>query len=286
MIVVADSGSTKTDWVFIQPDEKNIRVRTVGFNPYFQTSKDIITILEKEFSHISSKLQNVRQVYYYGAGCSSDSKKGVVKNSLETIFKNASIDVEHDMVAASRATLKNNQGIACIIGTGSNSCIWNGVDIVANIPSHGYILGDEGSGSHLGIDIVKLYLNGQMSSEMEAAFVKEFDVDQNTILENVYKGVNPNVYLASFAQFFAQHKNFPELEEIIEKNIIDFFENRIIKYPNYKNYKLGFVGSIAFHFSDIMEKIAGFYGLEISTITKCPIENLVDYHSSEHLIKI
>jgi glucosamine kinase len=280
MIVVADSGSTKTDWVFIDTEGgKTFTIKTVGFNPYFQSTDFIYQTIVKEFGANIEILPAVKEVFYYGAGCSSPEKNEIVALALKRLFGNATVEVQHDMIAASRATLKNEPGIACIIGTGSNSCVWDGYEIMDNIPSHGYIFGDEGSGAYLGIELLKLFLNNQMSDALRAEFVKEYNMDEDAILTKVYRGTGPNVFLATFAKFYRNHLHFPELKEVIENAFKKFFETRIVKYPNYKNYKLGFVGSIAFHFNDILKSVADSYGMQIETVTKCPIDNLVIYHS-------
>jgi glucosamine kinase len=285
MIVVADSGSTKTDWVFIDSENnKTFTIKTVGFNPYFQTSEIIYQTIKNAFGSQIEFTPVVKDVFYYGAGCSSADKNQIVEVALQKIFPNATIEVQHDMIAASRATLRNNPGIACIIGTGSNSCVWDGYEITHNIPSHGYIFGDEGSGAYLGIELLKLFLNNQMSDALRSAFIAEYNIDEDTILTSVYKSSGPNVFLASFAKFYTNHTHFPELRDLIEKAFIKFFETRIVKYPDYLNYKLGFVGSIAFYFYDILHTVAQSYNLEIETVTKCPIDNLVIYHSYNKIL--
>ena len=282
MIIVADSGSTKTDWVLIDDNGEKIQsIRTVGFNPYFQTSDFIHQTLKKAFESFKDLLGLVSEVNYYGAGCSSPDKNEIVEYALSKLFINADITVGHDMVAASRATLNDTPGIACIIGTGSNTCVWNGFEITDNIPSHGYIFGDEGSGSYLGIELLKVYLSGEMSKELKASFDSEFDISEDDILNRVYKGVNPNVYLASFASFYSKHPEDKTLTQIIEKGFDLFFQTRVIKYDNHQSLKLGFVGSIAYHFSTILHSVAKKYNMEIQNIAKCPIDNLVMYHSTK-----
>jgi glucosamine kinase len=285
MIVVADSGSTKTDWVFTDSENNStFKLKTVGFNPYFQTSEVICQTLEKAFGDHLNISPLVKEVFYYGAGCSSADKNEVVAAALRKLFPNATIEVQHDMIAASRATLKNKPGIACIIGTGSNSCVWDGYEIIHNIPSHGYVFGDEGSGAYLGIELLKLFLNNQMSEQLRSDFIAEYNMDEETILSKVYKGAGPNVFLASFAKFYSNHLHFPELRELIENSFKKFFETRIVLYPNYTDYKLGFVGSIAFYYHDILQRVAQSYNMEIETVTKCPIDNLVIYHSCSNIL--
>lgn len=288
MIVVADSGSTKTDWriVDLENDETVGSIKTIGFNPYFHDTNFIYDVLEKElYSNLKSNIINaVEEVFYYGAGCSSPDKNEIVERALKKIFPNANIHVEHDLLGASRATLGDEEGIACILGTGANSCVWTGSEVLHNIPSHGYIYGDEGSGSYLGKELLKMYLNDEMAPNVKAKFEEEFDIDENEILERTYKKSNPNVFLASFARFYS---NFPESKKLI--NILrfgfnDFFQRRVIKYPDYFMYKLGFVGSIAYHFQEDLKVIAKMHGLQIVSISKCPIDSLVEYHLKKSLV--
>lgn len=284
--IIADSGSTKTDWVLLDENSNVIeRVKTIGFNPYFQSSEFIFNEIEIGFRHLESVLDDITEVYYYGAGCSSKEKKRIISSALKSLFNNGIITVNHDLVAAARATLGSQDGIACIIGTGSNSCLWKNQEVVENIPSHGYIFGDEGSGSYLGIELVKLYLEDKLSPDLKVRFEKTFKLSKDQILNSTYKEKNPNVFLANFATFYTPYIDDPQLNEILIKGFEQFFEKRIIPYKDYKKYKLGFVGSIAYHFDEIIKKIADKYGLEIVHITKCPIDNLVEYHTLNKVFK-
>lgn len=277
--IVADSGSTKTDWVIVDEDGLEIsRVRTIGFNPYFQTSDFIYNTLKNSFSDIQSHLDSINEVFFYGAGCSSSEKNLIVENGLKQIFINAEINVNHDMVAASRASLGDLPGIACIIGTGANSCVWNGYEILENIPSHGFIFGDEGSGSYLGIRLLKLYLSNKMENSLKESFEVEFKTSVDEILNKTYKGQSPNVYLASFATFYSLHTNNSTLMNIVEQGFEDFIKVRVLPYKQHTSLKLGFVGSIAYHFRNVLEKVAHKHSLQIESIAKCPIDNLVRYH--------
>lgn len=289
MIIIADSGSTKTDWRFID-EEKGITVynlKTVGFNPYFQDSDFIYNTLLEVFKDVIQNVQNqVNTIYYYGAGCSSDDKKIVVSEALVRLFPLATPHIDHDLIGASRATLGTNSGIACILGTGANSCVWDGNDVVENIPSHGYIFGDEGSGSYLGKELLKLYLNNEMDVEMKQVFVQEFNIFEEEILESTYKLPNPNVFLASFARFYSLFPHSKELTKIVQFGFNDFFQRRVIKYNDYILHELGFVGSIAYHFHEDLSAVAKLYGIKIKSIEKCPIDKLVEFHLSQNKIKI
>ncbi|MGB0883619.1 MAG: hypothetical protein ACPG4W_05815 [Flavobacteriales bacterium] len=278
--IIADSGSTKTDWVIVNLDSKETKkIRTIGFNPYFQNSDLISQEVRKGFEPLNDLLNQVDEVIYYGAGCSSSEKNIIIERALSPIFTNAKIKINHDLSAAAMATLGDESGIACIIGTGSNSCLWESNKVTANIPSHGYIFGDEASGAYLGKELLKLYLSDNLAEELVNALEHRFKTSKEEILYATYRGKSPNVFLANFAVFFSEHKAHPQIEAILREGFRTFFDIRIIPYKDYKNYPLGFVGSIAFYFQDLLIEIAKDYGVEVKTIVQCPIDNLVSYHS-------
>ncbi|MEN8929035.1 MAG: BadF/BadG/BcrA/BcrD ATPase family protein [Flavobacteriales bacterium] len=278
--IIADSGSTKTDWVVIDENSNEVeRIKTIGFNPYFQSTEVIFNEITLAFSRSNIDCDTVSEIHYYGAGCSSEKRKYIIENALRPAFIRATVNLNHDLIAAARATLGKSDGIACILGTGSNSCVWENEKEIINIASDGFIFGDEGSGSYLGIRLVKLYLNGKLSQELRLEFENEFSLTKDQILHKTYKEENPNKFLASFATFFHSRLHHPQLREIIFSGFDDFFTVRVLPYPNYKNYPLGFVGSIAFYYQKILVEIADKYGMSISKITKAPIDELVDFHS-------
>lgn len=279
--IVADSGSTKTDWVIINENAGILeKIKTIGFNPYFQTSEFIYKEVFKEFSKSKLDFSKVVEVHYYGSGCSSKERNKVILDGLQLKFINAKIFINHDLIAAARATLGNSNGIACILGTGANSCVWKDSDEVANIASHGYIFGDEGSGSYLGIKLLKLYLSDKMNNELKAEFDQKYSLTKDQILNSTYKEKGPNVYLASFASFYKENLHHQVLRDIIYQGFKEFFEIRVVPYPDYVNHKLGFVGSIAFYYREILEEVAKDYKMEIAKITNRPIEELTAFHSN------
>ncbi|MEN8826705.1 MAG: BadF/BadG/BcrA/BcrD ATPase family protein [Wenyingzhuangia sp.] len=279
--LIADSGSTKTDWALINNENKEtIRIKTIGFNPYFQDSEYIHSILSEAFSSLTIDFKDVNKIYYYGAGCSTSENKEIVKIALAQLFSNSTIEIHHDLIAAARATLGKSDGIACILGTGSNSCVWKNEMEIANIESHGYILGDEGSGSHLGIKLIQLYLSGKLNEEIKNQFDKEFNISKKEILYKTYREKNPNVFLASFAKFYQQFINETQLRTIILNEFEEFFQKRIIPYKDYQKYEVGFIGSISFFYKEILLEIANKYSIKVSKITRCPIDELILYHST------
>jgi len=278
--LIADSGSTKTDWAIINNKNEEIkRIKTIGFNPYFQDSNYIYSVLSEAFSNITIDFKDVTEIHYYGAGCSTQENKEVVKIALAKLFSNSTIKVHHDLIAAARATLGKKKGIACILGTGSNSCVWENEKEVQNIESHGYIFGDEGSGSHLGIRLIQLYLSGNLDEKIKNQFDKEFNISKKEILHRTYRDKNPNVFLASFAKFYQQFVDEPILRSIILNEFEEFFQKRIIPYHNYQNYQVGFIGSISFFYQDLLLEVANKYSITVSKITRCPIDELIIYHS-------
>lgn len=285
--VIADSGSTKTDWVIIDNNSEEIeRIKTIGFNPYFQTSNFILNEIKKAFSASKVDFGNITEVHYYGAGCSSVEKNNIVRNALHPQFVNATIHINHDLIAAARSTLGNKDGIACILGTGANSCTWEDGKEIENIASHGYIFGDEGSGSYLGIQLIKLYLSGQMPEELIKAFDEEFNLTKDQILNKTYREKSPNVFLASFATFYHSNLHYPQLRKIIFDGFNNFFNVRVVPYKNYQNYPLGFVGSIAYFYQDILLEVAELHGMKIEKITRCPIDQLAVFHSNKKEVSL
>ena len=277
MILVADSGSTKTDWRLIHNKKEVLACTTMGFNPYFVD--EAVVLEELSTSELATKKAEVEQVFFYGAGCSSPEKQAFLVAIFAQFFTNANIMVAHDLLAAARATCKNESGLVAILGTGANTCLYNGTDITHNIPALGYILGDEGGGVHLGKLFIKKLLHEQLSDKVSADFKHTFlELNLNTILDNVYKQALPNRFLASFAQFILKHEKEAEINAIIQQSFHEFFKQYIVLYPNYQQYPLHIVGSIGFHFQQHIALTAKDYGVSIGKIIQQPINELVDFH--------
>ena len=283
MILIADSGSTKTAWRLID-DTKNIhQFQTEGFNPYFQNAENIVKIIQQELIP-QIKTKNVNQkleIYYYGAGCSNPEKCEVVETAIRENFETSKIEVHHDLLAAARAVCGHEQGIAAILGTGSNSCYYDGGKIVKNIPALGYILGDEGSGAHMGKTFIKAYLNEELPRELSERFYQRTKLTKDDILEAVYKKPFPNRWLASFSKFIFQNIKDPYLVDLTAGCFEQFFDKHICKYENYGELKLNVVGSVGFYFSNILRSVARDKGVEIDRILESPIAGLTLYHLGE-----
>jgi N-acetylglucosamine kinase-like BadF-type ATPase len=276
MVLIADSGSTKTDWKLVSKTEV-LAFNTIGFNPYHISSSEIL--VELKSSKLKSFSNEVTQIYFYGAGCSSKEKNELITIALTQFFIHAKVEVNHDLLAAARASCGKSPGMTAILGTGSNSCLFDGIKIIENIPALGYILGDEGSGVDMGKKLLKKYLTKELSRELSLKFEKEYSLGLNEILNAVYKESLPNRFLAQFTKFIKKYENEPEMNEIIKGCFQNFFDLNIVKYTNYKAYKLNTIGSIANVFSKQLEDVAKNNHVELGKIIQNPIEELVLFHT-------
>ncbi len=276
MFIIVDSGSTKADWQIVHADGTRELVSTMGFNPFFHDADRIETELKKDFTQ-KVAVDNVQSVFFYGAGCSDVMRCAIIKEGLIRIFKHADITVDHDLLAAARACCGVKAGVACIIGTGSNTCLYDGEKITDNVTNLGFLLGDEGSGSHLGKRLIRAYFYRELPEEIKSAFEKTYGSDKRIILNNIY-GASPNVYLASFATFVSQHKNHFFIQELVSQSFKELITRHILKYEGCHSLPINFVGSIAHHFRDILKVCLEKYHLKLGQVVKKPIDNLVEYH--------
>ncbi|HNR18263.1 MAG TPA: N-acetylglucosamine kinase [Chitinophagaceae bacterium] len=275
--LIADSGATKAEWCLLQNGRKRT-LFTQGISPYFLTTAQITEILQKE---LLPKLKKtvVGEIYYYGTGCASPVNAKSVKNAISNVFKKTKIEVTHDLMGAARALCGRKKGIACILGTGSNSCYFDGKKIVKNSPGLGYVLGDEGSGAYLGKKVIQYYLYGTFDEELRGRFDLTYTTNKAEILENVYKKPLPNRYLAGFAKFLADNRGHYMIENIIEDGLNDFFFNHLCKYRETWTMPVHFAGSVAFGFKDVLQQLCNSYEFELGRVMKNPMEGLIEYHS-------
>ncbi|MBI1307581.1 MAG: ATPase [Bacteroidetes bacterium] len=277
MILVADSGSTKCDWL-IAADGEMIETKTMGFNPFFHTSELIAEQISAN-PELSKIADDVDAVFFYGAGCSSEDRDEIVRKALKSVFTNAiEIVVDHDLTGAALATCGNNPGIACILGTGSNSCYFDGNMVSEVIPALGYILGDEGSGSYFGKQLLSNYLYKRLPKDLSEEFYQTFGLGKEDILTSVYNKPNPNVYLASFMRFVSDHREHPYVREMIYKGIRHFAEIHILCYEQANSATVNFVGSVAYYFHEVVKLVADDLGFTVGSIVKKPITSLAEYH--------
>lgn len=275
--LIADSGATKAEWSLLN-NGKQKTILTQGISPYFLNKDQVIDVLLKE---LEPGLKNIRvdEVHYYGTGCANPDNAKLMKKAIKQVFPEADIEVNHDLLAAARALCGDEKGIACILGTGSNSCYYNGKRIVSNSPGLGYILGDEGSGAYLGKKVLQYYLYNTFDDELRGRFDVTYLTNKAEILENVYKNPLPNRYLAGFVMFLAENRGHYMIENIIEDCLNDFFFTHLCKYKEIWTLPVNFVGSVAFGFKDVLEELCHSYEFELGKILKKPMSGLIEYHS-------
>jgi N-acetylglucosamine kinase-like BadF-type ATPase len=279
MILIADSGSTKTDWCVVENGVLVQQIFTKGTNPFFQSeeeiSNEIATALLPEL-----KTDEFDAVYFYGAGCGFPDKIEIVHRAISKQLKvKGCVEVATDMLAAARGLCGREAGIACIMGTGSNSCYYDGENIVANVSPLGFILGDEGSGACLGKLMVGDLLKNQMTPELKEKFLKQFDLTPADIIDRVYRKPFPNRFLASLSPFLAQNINEPCVHELVLNSFKAFFKRNIMQYENYQNLKVNLIGSVAFYYKEVLAEAAEAMGIQLGTIIQSPMEGLIKYHA-------
>lgn len=276
MILIADSGSTKTEWVAVSNDGVACSIKTSGINPVYQTTDEILADIKENVLPTFASLA-ITQVFFYGAGCLPEKVDGVV-GAIAHCFPNASVSVQTDLVGAAVALCGDTPGIACILGTGSNSCFWDGKSIAKNVSPLGFILGDEGSGAVLGKLLVADILKNQLSETVTKKFFNEFGITASDIINKVYRQPFPNRFLASLTRFMGENREEVEIRNIIVANFVLFIKRNVMQY-DYQRYPVNFIGSIAFYFKDMLEEAAAITGITVGTIIQSPIDGLVKFHS-------
>jgi glucosamine kinase len=275
--LIADSGATKTEWCVLKKGKKKT-IFTQGISPYFLSTDQIVSLLEKELWP-SVRTSEITAIHYYGTGCANPDNARSVKKALGKVFPAAKATVTHDLMAAARALCGEQKGIACILGTGSNSCYYDGKKIVRNSPGLGYVLGDEGSGAYLGKKVIQYYLYHTFDEELRARFDATFTTTAPEILESVYKKPLPSRYLAGYTRFLAENRGHYMIENIIEDGLNDFFFQHLCKYKEVWKYPVHFTGGVAFGFRDIIQQLCHTYEFELGQVLQHPMQGLVRYHS-------
>ncbi|MFO7874648.1 MAG: ATPase [Bacteroidales bacterium] len=276
MKLIADTGSTKTNWYLLaNASADSTQCATAGINPFFQTPADIINTLEDEFTLDKHR---VTVIYYYGAGITNQSKKDQLYDVLHRFFGIDEIHIESDLMAAARSLCGDKEGIAAILGTGSNSCYFDGRTIVHNVSPLGYILGDEGSGAVLGRTLVSDILKNQFPKHLSDLFFETYQTTHSEVMEHVYRKPFPNRYLAQFTTFLLDHIHQEKIKELVTENFIRFFNRNIAQYPQSSRLPVHFTGSIAWHFAPMVKEAAAQTGYTTGRITQSPMQDLLDYH--------
>lgn len=274
-ILVADSGSTKTQWILFNDAKKNDLFTTPGINPFYQDTESIVKNIGPLL--VKNAIIQPHKIFFYGAGC-ANKKEEIVLNALHQIFPDSEIFVGSDLLGAARALCQNKEGIACILGTGSNSCYYDGKNIVSHVSPLGYILGDEGSGAVLGKTLISDILKNQLPEIVSQRFFESYQLDVNSILDSAYKQPFPNRYFAQFSKFISANIEIPEIEKIVLESFEEFITRNVLQYEQALSTNISFTGSIAFFFKEQLIKSLEKFNLTPSLITKAPLEDLITYH--------
>ncbi|UTD15134.1 N-acetylglucosamine kinase [Tenacibaculum mesophilum] len=278
MVLIADGGSTKADWIALDDTKKEVfRTTTLGLNPSVLTKDEMLSTINNANNLL--KIQNdTLQVHFYGAGCGSPKAAKSLQNVLKSIFKKATVFVSEDTLAAVYASTGKNPGIVCILGTGSNSCYYDGKDIITTAPSLGYTIMDEASGNYFGKKLLRDFYYNKMPKKIASAFKTSFELDTDTVKINLYKKPYPNMYLASFAKFMLEYRDEKYVRKMIKKGVQEFFKYRILPFEKNSQTPIYFIGSIAYYFQDILDNVASKNNLSITNVIQRPIDNLVNFH--------
>lgn len=275
MILVADSGSSKTDWMGYSP-EGQISFNTQGINPYFLNAHDIFKLFSKK-KEIATYADKVREIYFFGAGCSSPDKIEVISNGISSFFTNAYISVEHDLLGSAYATCGDKKGLTCILGTGSNISYYDGKEVHNGAHGLGYVLGDEGAGTYFGRKMITSFLYGTMPKELSLAFENAYQVDKETVITNIYQKPFPNTYLASISRFMASYSEHPWIQDVLREGFQKFVDTNIKDYSNYRQLDCHFVGSVAFYYQDVLREVCLANEVKVGKIYQKPIEGIYNY---------
>lgn len=279
MYLIADSGSTKTQWCKVENGVHEV-IRTSGINPVYQSAQEILQMLEQEFPAGKAKAE---AVYFYGAGCAFPEKNEQVRRALADFFSAPQVEIASDLLAAARSLFLRSAGIACILGTGSNSCCYDGNNIIRNIFPLGFILGDEGSGAVMGKRLLADILKGILPEKLRECFFKEHPFTYPEIIDRVYRQPLPNRFLASFTPFLKKHIASPEIEHIVSAAFEEFICRNLLQYPEARYLPVSFTGSIAYHFQEQLTPLLEKYGLSSGQICQTPLEGLITFHTTPSL---
>jgi len=277
MILVADSGSSKTDWLLVLPNQEVKEFRTAGLNPYFLTEKEIVKILQEQAAEMIAFAPRIKEIYFFGAGCSSPDRHEIVSNAISHFFTKSYISVDSDLLGSAYATCGHEKGFCCVLGTGSNISFFDGADIHAGQQGLGFVLGDEGSGTWFGKALITDFLYGNMPADISQKFDDEYHLDKEAVIKNVYQTPNPNSYLAAFSKFLGNIRPSAYAQNLLRKGLLEFVDTNIKWYPQYHRYKCHFVGSIAYIFTDELKAVCKENGIHVGKIIQKPIHDLMTF---------
>lgn len=278
MKLIADSGSTKTAWKLIGHPDGTKDIKTSGINPFFRTEEDIFKELDQLL--LPATGTDIQQIHFFGAGIVNDEKGAIIQRALSRIYPQAAVETHSDVLGSARALFGGQQGLACILGTGSNVCLYDGENITRSVSPLGFILGDEGSGAVMGRKLLGDYFKEVMPASLRDEFTKQYNLTREEALNRVYRSEKPNHFLAQFTPFLSMHKNSAYCQAFVQECFMEFFERNITKIPGYSKYPIGFTGSVAWNFSQILENTANYYGFDKIQLLKDPIEGLEKYYAN------
>lgn len=272
MKLIIDAGSTKTEWILMDGNVVRQRFQTEGFNPNYGDINTLKTlVMTQDFASLQS-------ICYYGTGCGSEKNCLLIKEVFQNRFPKAEIRVTHDLMAVCHAVLGHERGIACILGTGSNSCVYDGESITEKAVSLGYLVGDEGSGMHIGREVVRTYFYGFMPEDLRQQFAETYHLDLPDFVQTLYHDGQPSKYLAFFAKFAGEHQTHPYIKNLVQRCFQDFIEAFVLRFEGCKSMQVSFVGSVAFHFQDILKETLADNGLSMGAVLQAPAEGLIRYY--------
>jgi len=278
MIAIVDSGSTKSDWVILD-EFKNVflKTETIGFNPNFISRELIVPEIEKNTS-LNTVKNSITKIYFYGSGCGVKQNCDTIEHEVSRVFTNAKITVKEDLAAAAYAAYNGKPAIVCIMGTGSNSCYFDGENLKIKLPSLGILIGDEGSGSAIGKQLVRRFFMQKLPQDLHEEFENTYHLTIDEALKNMYHSTRPNAFLADFNKFVVERKDHPYFIQMVSEEMKNFFEYQVIPYEESKESEINFIGSIAYYYENILRSVASELHLNVGHVVQKPIESLVNYH--------
>lgn len=277
-ILIADSGATKTEWCLTDGTESET-IYTEGLNPYYHTSESIKDVVR--YNLVPEIDNKIDQLFFYGAGCDSEEKNEVVREALVSIFPDAEVHIFHDLLGAARACFLREAGIACILGTGSNSCLYDGNEIIEHIPSLAFILGDEGSAGYFGKKLINKYFRDEIPDDLIEPLERDYNMSLDHITKGLYDGSQKSRFIASYGSFLGEHADHPFIKEILYEGFESFISRIILKYTNATDYQVRFIGSVAFAHQEMIKEILAKYDLEAGLFVRNPMDRLVEFHTVE-----
>ncbi len=277
-ILIADSGSTKTEWIFIN-DKDRKSFLSDGLNPYFRTHGQLSESIKNGVKSIL-KNTHVNEIFFYGSGTGNKSRKVILKNAIEENFPDSKVNIQTDMLGAAIACFGKEEGVACILGTGSNTCVFDGDEIVKSIPSLGFVLGDEGSGGYFGKRILNGYYYKTMPEDLRKVLDEQYDMTLEPVLHKVYEEPQANRFVASFSKLLGDHKDHPYIRNMVKKGFEAFADKQLAYYEESKEMNIAFVGSIASVYEDILREVLESKEMNLSVVIRKPLAKLEEFHTS------